>query len=653
MRLTPQRLIDYRDAIHAEREDEMAFHEREIAQMSGTERQARGRALLDLKPRKGGVALGQRHLTHFYPQKGTAPIRRSAITRGDLVRVSTVTDPTTELGMGTVWELGGRITLATEKPLKLGRSALRLDLTAKETTFVRMETALETLLSPLGRRWRGRILGSSLKVGRDSIHAPPEDLDPAQQDAWRLGLRTRSLALVHGPPGTGKTVTAAAIAIGLANRGDRVLLAAPTNVAADNLVRALAKRGAKGIVRPGHPARMGKDLLPYALDTLVEERGGASLSKLREELSAAWDERTAGTRPSPRYRRGMSDEEIVAESNRGRKRGVPHRKLKEMATWVIANRRAVSLLDALRTQEDQLRNTILDRSPFVVVTCSSAGGEILSGITFDTAILDEAAQAPVPLSLIPLLKAGKGILVGDDRQLPPVVLSRDAESLGLSETLFEHLRAEHPTHTALLTRQYRMREEIAQFPSKWWYGGKLEAATGVGDQPLPKLKRGWAHSMDKGINAGALVAWDTAGTTQESRGRGETSWSNPKEAQLLSDLVHRLLERNLPPESIGVIVPYRGQRKRLRSLLDPTGVEVHTVDGFQGREKEVILLGFVRSNPQGKVGFLLDERRLNVALARGLGFLFLIGDRPTLSHAPLYKALWTHFATTGTLLPLT
>lgn len=630
----------------------MAFHWDEIEGLSGRERQERGRALLGLASGAVSRAVGDRHLTTLRPGRATARLGRSSIARGDLVRLAPEEDPGHELVVATVWSIGATLTVATEVPLRLPRAALRADLWAQDTTFRRMEAALDDLAAPSGRRWRERLFARAPRSSRAAAGEPPADLDPSQAAAWRAATSARDLALVQGPPGTGKTTTATAIAASRLALGDRVLLAAPTNVAADNLALGLLGRGVEGVVRVGHPARAHPDLAPVLLDSLVDEEGGSSLAGLRARVRESIAKRDAGDRPRPAIRRGLSDDAILRLARQGKGiRGVTASQVAGMAEWIKGRKDTGNALDRLREEEGALADRVLGRSRAVVATASTAGGEILSGRAFDLCILDEAAQAPTPLALIPMLLAGRAVLVGDERQLPPVIRAEEALGLGLGDTLFEELVDRWPRAVSLLTVQYRMREEIMAFSNRRWYGGALRAAEGVGERQLPRLDPPADHDpVDQALAESALVGLDTAGRHPEEMRPGETSWRNPGEAEIVARLVRRLLGRGLPADDLGVIVPYRAQRKALRAALEDTGVEVHTVDGFQGREKTVIVLGLVRSNPRGEVGFLLDERRLNVALTRARTRFFLVGDRATTATTPLYRALWQHLESAGRVL---
>ncbi|MGB9590387.1 MAG: AAA domain-containing protein, partial [Candidatus Hydrothermia bacterium] len=263
-----------------------------------------------------------------------------------------------------------------------------------------------------------------------------------------------------------------------------------------------------------------------------------------------------------------------------------------------------------------------------------AGSEFLEKEEFDLMVIDEATQATEPSTLIPLIKAKRAVLAGDHRQLPPTILSREAEKGGLGVSLFERMIGLHPEASALLDTQYRMHPDIMEFPAGTFYRGELRTADGLEKMKLSGLLAFPAENPV--LDDRPVVFLDTGGRSREKRRRGSPSRHNPGEADAVRKLVKELLGLGLDPSQLGVIAPYDDQVKLLKEIL-PNGVEVRTVDGFQGREKEVIILSLVRSNQTGRIGFLNDRRRLNVAITRARRKLIVIGDGRTLSSDRVYK----------------
>jgi len=287
---------------------------------------------------------------------------------------------------------------------------------------------------------------------------------------------------------------------------------------------------------------------------------------------------------------------------------------------------------------------IVDSAPVVLATCAGADAFALRDRSFPTVVLDEATQAPDPLALIAIARGQRVILAGDPHQLPPTVVDPGAARAGLATTFFERMTAR--AEVSLLITQHRMHADIMRFPSASKYGGRLVAAPAVATHTLAELTV--AADPERGT---ALWFLDTAGKDWTDRRGGldpdddevaDPSTWNPEQAERTAREVRRLLARGLPATELAVIAAYDAQVRRLRVLLADeraAGLEIRTVDGFQGREKEAVIVDLVRSNPDGEIGFLADTRRVNVALTRARRFLLVIGDSATLGAHPYYAAM--------------
>ena len=313
-----------------------------------------------------------------------------------------------------------------------------------------------------------------------------------------------------------------------------------------------------------------------------------------------------------------------------------------MAEWIKLNEQVGKTFEDAKKLEERIAREILREADVILTTNSSAGLEVVDYVSYDVTVIDEATQATIPSVLIPINRAKRFVLAGDHKQLPPTILSENAKEL--SKTLFEALIERYPNKSAMLTVQYRMNERLMEFPSREFYGGRVVADESARNVTLADLGVEASVSEDawKEILTpkNVLVFIDTAGREDrfERQRRGSESRENPLEAKLVKETVERLLGMGVRPEWMGVITPYDDQRDLISSLL-PEEVEVKTVDGYQGREKEVIILSFARSNERGEIGFLRDLRRLNVSLTRAKRKLILIGDSSTLSVHPTYKRL--------------
>jgi superfamily I DNA and/or RNA helicase len=302
-----------------------------------------------------------------------------------------------------------------------------------------------------------------------------------------------------------------------------------------------------------------------------------------------------------------------------------------------AERDARGLLAEARALEARAGAEVLDRAEVVLSTLTGLDAPALSGRRFDLAAVDEATQAVEPAAVLALLRAGRAVLAGDPLQLPPTVLSAAAQAGGLGVSLFERLAALHgEAARVMLTEQHRMHEAIMRFPSEALYGGALTAHPAVAGRAL---------------DGAPLEVVDTSGRGfEESSPPGSDSRENEGEAALCAAEVERVLALGVAPGDVAVIAPYDAQVQRLRALLAARveeGLEVDTVDGFQGREKEAVVVSLTRANAAGEVGFLADVRRMNVALTRARQKLVVVGDGATVARHPFYRAFLRHAEAAG------
>jgi ATP-dependent RNA/DNA helicase IGHMBP2 len=497
----------------------------------------------------------------------------------------------------------------------------RLDPAPDETARARAKSALSRARNAKNDRLaelRDVLAGGAAPELDDPEPLAPLDpgLDASQREAVAHALAARDVAVIHGPPGTGKTTALVELVRQSIRRGERVLCCAPSNLAVDNMLERLLNAGERA-VRLGHPARVLPALRAHTLDLMVDAHPDVKKSrKLVREALALF--RSAGkyTRAKP------------MPGERAQKR-----------------REARALLDDARRLEAQAVSSILANATALCVTTTALDGEVLAGRRFDVAVVDEAGQTTEPSAWIPLLHAGKLVLAGDHCQLPPTVVSPDAAREGFAVSLMERLVAKHgATITRRLRTQYRMHREIMEFSSREFYGGDLEAHASVADHVLDDL----SGVTPADVTARPVELIDTAGAgwDEELEPDGESK-RNPDEADLVVQKVRELLDAGLVPAQIGVITPYAAQVRLLRGLLGVEGLEIDSVDGFQGREKEAIVVSLVRSNTDGEIGFLGDFRRMNVALTRARRKLLLIGDGATLATEAFYQRLLEYVASLG------
>lgn len=490
----------------------------------------------------------------------------------------------------------------------------RLELSADEITRKRQQSAMLQALQGRGRLAQFRELLINDKEPQffpikniQSVEASlvQSQLNASQCDAITHALGANDLAIIHGPPGTGKTTTVAELIRQAVSKGQRVLACAPSNTGVDNLLEKLVGLRIDAI-RIGHPARVLESLQEHTLDYLVEAD------------------------PAMKVVREMRREAEMLTSKAGRwTRGKPMPGARE-----DLKQEARRLRNDAKIFEEQIIQTKLDRAEVICAT-TNYDPEILGDRTFDLGVIDEACQSTEPGYWPVVLRVEKLVLAGDHCQLPPTVLSNQANLEGLSKSMMERLVERWgKLVTRQLTIQYRMHQKIMEFPSEHFYAGTLIADPSVAGHTLADLPGVQTESLD----TQPVLFVDTSGAdwTEELDPNGESKL-NPREALWILKQVDALLAAGILPEQIAVIAPYSAQVRFLRDRCSNTSVEIDTVDGFQGREKEVVLISLVRSNTQGEVGFLGDTRRMNVAMTRAKRRLIVIGDGSTLGRNTFFK----------------
>jgi ATP-dependent RNA/DNA helicase IGHMBP2 len=501
------------------------------------------------------------------------------------------------------------------------RPTFRLDLASDEISRQRQRSALQQAQgAERGRLAQLRDVLLGILPPRFDERTPlaplDQQLNPSQAEAIELALSAKDVAIIHGPPGTGKTRTVVELIRQAIARGEKVLACAPSNLAVDNLLERLVGAG-ENAVRLGHPARVLPELQEHTLDLLVDAHPDVLLARrLLREAEGLRDKASRYTRarPVPGARQEMRREarELVADARR---------------------------------IEDQVVEHLLDRATVICATLTGIDAQVLGDRQFDLVVIDEAAQAIEPACWIPLLRAGRVVLAGDHCQLPPTILSPQAAREGLAVSLMERLVRElGPDISRRLMTQYRMHEAIMGFSSAEFYESSLVADAAVGGHLLHDL----SHVAAGPLTSAPLQFIDTAGASydEELEPEGE-SRRNQAEAELVGRQVQALLDAGTLPRELAVIAPYAAQVRLLREQLRIDGLEIDTVDGFQGREKEAVIISLVRSNPKGEIGFLGDTRRMNVALTRARRKLIVIGDSATIGGHDFYQRLLSHFEGLG------
>lgn len=516
-------------------------------------------------------------------------------------------------------------------------------------TMERLEKMEESEYTTLTRVLFGLDTPTPVSQDEAEVEFLDQTLNDGQRDAVGFALASREVALIHGPPGTGKTYTLIELIRQFVQRKLRILVCGPSNISVDNIVERLAPHKLP-IIRLGHPARLLPSVLNHSLDVLTQTSEAAGIVKdVRKEMDAK--------------------QASIKKTRNGRERKAIYNDMKD-------------LRKEYREREKQCVTTLVGGSKVVLATLHGAGGFQLRNEQFDVVIIDEASQALEAQCWIPLLSAKKVVLAGDHLQLPPTVKSLDHDikpkpekdkdkpnggSGSLEVTLFDRLLTLHgPSIKRMLTTQYRMHEKIMRFPSDEMYDSQLLAAPAVASRLLTTLPYEVQETDD---TKEPLVFYDTQGgdfpeaTSSSSSSPSSSdptanggkkpptkasllndSKSNPSEALLLRHHVRKLVAAGVKPEHVAVVTPYNAQlaylsrELGLRDLFP--GLELGSVDGFQGREKEAVVVSLVRSNGGGEVGFLGERRRLNVAMTRPKRHLCVIGDSETVGKGSRFLKRW-------------
>ena len=514
-----------------------------------------------------------------------------------------------------------------ELPDWLDKGLLGVDLLFDETTYLEMEKAIQRMKKAKSDRTAElrRVLYGKQAPSFEELHRIDLPRLNASQNAAVHAIRTaRDVAVVHGPPGTGKTTTLVQAIRLLAQVENTILVCAPSNTAVDLLTERLAAAGLE-VLRVGNISRVDESLIRHTLDgKLAEHPDSKTIKKVKIQAAEA-------RKQAKQWKRDRSH---------GKNRGQMFKDAGELDAWA-------------RQLEARLIDQLLASAQVVTCTLVGSTAKVLQGEKFKTVVIDEAAQALEPATLIPISRVSKVVLAGDPFQLPPTVKSNEAARKGFRITLLERLIGYLP-HVNLLTVQYRMHQAIMGFSNEYFYGGQLTAADAVVDHRLAIA------------NAESVEFIDTAGCGFAEKLNPEfQSRYNPEEFLILREHLYQVLDKyeaadhDLP--SIAIISPYREQvihiregiaederlaplaKMLLRDGIDdpnigPKQLVVQTIDGFQGQERDLVYLSLVRSNDKAEIGFLKDYRRMNVAMTRARQLLVVIGDSATVGADDFYQA---------------
>ena len=524
--------------------------------------------------------------------------------------------------------------------LQQSTDPIGVQLSFDETSYKLMFEALDRVMKAKNNRlaYLRDLFYSHQKAGRFSFEPMKFPwLNPTQERAVNEVLWAKDVAIVHGPPGTGKTTTLVEAINETLMRESQVLVCAQSNMAVDWISEKLVDRGIN-VLRIGNPTRVNDKMLGFTYERRFESH--------------------------PDYPQLWAIRKAIRELRKNRKKGSEnyHQKMDRLKS------RAAEI-------EIRINAELFGEARVIACTLVGSAHHLLEGMKFGTLFIDEAAQALEAACWIPMKRASRVILAGDHCQLPPTVKSIAALRAGLGKTLMERIAENKPEVVTLLKIQYRMNDEIMRFSSDWFYGGKVESAPQIKyrsvldyDHPITWIDT--SNEENQITIEGEDAPEDSASTSSSVSAANQNSDLNFKEqfvgesfgrinkaeAELtlltLAEYFTKIGKQRVLEERIdvGIISPYRAQVQYLKKLIKKYEffkpyrrlISVNTVDGFQGQERDVILISLVRSNDEGQIGFLKDLRRMNVAMTRARMKLIILGNKDTMTKHPFYKKLWEY-----------
>ncbi|MCU0445466.1 MAG: AAA domain-containing protein [Microscillaceae bacterium] len=617
--------------IEIEKQEALRQYQNQIVMTPLSERKKKGLSWYPIQVNHAEIGAGE----NFYLsiERKTQLDQNSAFQVGDSVSLfhnseQKAKNPAIPGVITALWRNAMRVSFNIEElPEWIDYGNLGIDFLLDTASFQEMETAVNQVIKAENTRLAQL---REILTGKQKADFRPENeiptyyeiatLNTSQNAAIRNVLAAKDIAIIHGPPGTGKTTTMVeAIKLTLQTE-KQVLVTAPSNTAVDLLSERLVKKGVK-VLRIGNPARIDEELMSLSLEAQIAQHPDykhlKSLRRQAEEFR----------KMASKYKRHFGPAE------------------REQRKLLYAE--ATQRLNEATILEKYIVESLLNQAQVITATLVGSVNKYIRFRKFSTVFIDEAAQALEPACWIPIAKAERVVMAGDHCQLPPTIKSYEAAQAGLSQTLFEKI-IQNQAADVMLKTQYRMNELIMNFSNQQFYHNQLQAAESVKNHTL-------FNPPPSGELEGALAFEfiDTAGCGFEEKMNTETqSRYNPEEAELLIKHLSRLLHylRDVEPSvlannfSVGVISPYSAQVSHLQEfLLQHPDIEefksfinINSIDGFQGQEREVIYISLVRSNDKGQIGFLSDTRRMNVALTRARKKLVVIGDSATLGQNPFY-----------------
>ncbi|MDW7695558.1 AAA domain-containing protein [Flammeovirgaceae bacterium SG7u.111] len=616
-----------RDLLHNEKEADLKQYQKNVLQTPLGERRKKGISWYPVVVENSGIGTGEKYFvtvertalqgeSHAFQPGGMVSLFNNNGQGGKVEAVNGVAS--------SVWKNSMKIVLnVDELPDWLEYGKLGVDVLFDSASYKEMDIAMERVIDAKDGRLaelRSVLLGKKpAEFDENHFQIENPNLNSSQNKAVNKILSAKDVAIIHGPPGTGKTTTLVEAVCQTLKHEEQVLVAAPSNTAVDLLTERLSQRGVN-VLRIGNPARVTEELMHLSLEAKIAQHSDyRHLKKLRKKEEEF-------KRMAFQYKRKFGKQE------------------REQRRLMLEESRKIKA-DALYL-ENFIVNALINEAEVITATLVGSVNRYIRNRQFSTVFIDEAAQALEPATWIPLTKSQRVVFAGDHCQLPPTVKSHEAAKAGLEETLFEKCIKRQKVDVMLKT-QYRMNEKIMGFSNEQFYKGELEADTSVQHHLL-------TADLEDVMLASPVDFIDTAGCGYTEKQNEESlSRFNPEEAGLLFRHMEKLFMHIYQTNKslletgfrVGVISPYSAQVAYLKELIHnfpdlrdfKEFININTVDGFQGQERDIMYISLVRSNEKGKIGFLEDTRRMNVALTRAKKKLVIVGDSATISHHEFYQ----------------
>ncbi|KAK9477393.1 P-loop containing nucleoside triphosphate hydrolase protein [Lipomyces japonicus] len=633
----------FKSALKNEQEFEVAQTQQQISSLAPKVLARKGLAILNLVVANIRTGLGGGAIVELEPDAAVTTVidKTTGIRVGDIVAIENIPSATEKRKNVQSVRAEGVVTRISGTTVHVSIDERYADQTVQLTgrlwivklvdsvTYKRMnETldALSKLTSPTNlQRIMLGVEEPTIGISKEVVFFD-DTLNQSQKEAVNFAISSSEVSIVHGPPGTGKTYTIIEIIRQLVSRGERVLVCGPSNIAVDTILERLdGVIPPSGLLRVGHPARILQSTQRHSLDIILKSSDAGQIARdVRNEIDNSFAK--------------------IKKTKSGRERSAIYQDIKH-------------LRKEYKVREKKALAEVVQSGVVVVCTLHGAGSQFLTGVQFNTVIIDEVSQSLEPQCWIPIInhpEVKKVVIAGDNKQLPPTIKATGNEKI-LGTTLFDRLVSIHGDKIKrLLNVQYRMNTDIMEYPSAALYNGKLIAADSVKDRVLAELEY-----VVENEDSSTRVLWiDTQGgefieDVNDKDNNDLSSRSNDLEAWIVVQYVGDLLEAGVKREDLGIISPYSAQAslisKRLEKCFaaneeEKSIIEVSTVDGFQGREKNAIIISLVRSNDKGEVGFLKEDRRLNVAITRPRRHLCIVGDMETMERGTKFLKKWAEWA---------